>query len=148
MFDLVTSHNVLAHVYDLKKIFSNIHDVLIDDGYFCFEVGYFYEVLKNNYFDTIYHEHLDYHHSYPLVYFLNNIGFSLINISTNSIQGGTIRILCRKTRIISNTNQVMNFVKKEKNTVPFYCCVFFIKQLFLFIVACFLSNNGSFFSCR
>jgi len=117
LFDLVTSHNVLAHVYDLKKIFSNIHDVLIDDGYFCFEVGYFYEVLKNNYFDTIYHEHLDYHHSYPLVYFLNNIGFSLINISTNSIQGGTIRILCRKTRIISNTNQVMNFVKKEKKTI-------------------------------
>ena len=115
--DFVTSHNTLAHVENLRSIFQNIYYVLKKNGYFCFEVGYFYEVLKNNYFDTIYHEHLDYHHSYPLVYFLNNIGFSLINISTNSIQGGTIRILCRKTRIISNTNQVMNFVKKEKKTI-------------------------------
>ena len=28
------------------------------------EVGYFRDVLKNNYFDTIYHEHLDYHHAH------------------------------------------------------------------------------------
>ena len=73
--DFVTSHNTLAHVENLKSIFENIYHVLKEDGYFCFEIGYFKEVLKNKYFDTIYHEHLDYHHANPLVKFLQNLVF-------------------------------------------------------------------------
>ncbi len=116
-FDFITSHNVLAHVNDLRKIFKNIYDVLIIDGFFCFEVGYLHEVLTKNYFDTIYHEHLDYHHASSLSVFLNKIGFSLINISTNFIQGGSIRILCQKSKKITNTKQVINFIKKEKKSI-------------------------------
>ena len=43
--DFVTSHNVLAHVDDLASVFGDIHDLLKDDGYFAFEIGYFREVL-------------------------------------------------------------------------------------------------------
>ena len=81
--DFVTSHNVLAHVDDLRAILKNIYKVLKMGGYFCFEVGYFREVLKTGCFDTIYHEHLDYHHAKPLSDFLNEIGFDLIDLSVN-----------------------------------------------------------------
>ena len=117
LFDLVTSHNVLAHVDNLKSIFLNVFNVLKYNGFFCFEVGYFYSVIKNNYFDTIYHEHLDYHHAYPLVKFLNNTGFYVINVSTNTIQGGTIRLLCKKNSIVSNNKQVLNFIKNESKSI-------------------------------
>lgn len=115
--DFITSHNTLAHVEDLKSIFKNIHDVLKKNGYFCFEVGYFKEVLKNNYFDTIYHEHLDYHHANPLVKFLIQLGFSIIELKTIKIQGGSLRILCKKDGNKKISKKAQLFLKKEKKTI-------------------------------
>ena len=115
--DFVTSHNTLAHVENLRSIFQNIYNVLKKDGYFCFEVGYFKEVLKNNYFDTIYHEHLDYHHANPIVSFLVKLGFSIIDLKTVKIQGGSLRILCKKDNKKKISKQAYLFLKKEKKSI-------------------------------
>lgn len=111
--DFITSHNVLAHVHNIKDVFENIFFLLKENGFFCFEVGYFVKVVENNLFDTIYHEHLDYHHAIPVVRFLNKLGFQVVNLSTNDIQGGTLRVLCRK-RIAKNKCQVKKFLLHEK----------------------------------
>lgn len=95
--DFVTSHNVLAHVDDLAMVFRNIRDLLKDGGHFAFEIGYFREVLRTGCFDTIYHEHLDYHHAAPLARHLTALGFELVDLSVNSVQGGSLRLLLRKT---------------------------------------------------
>ena len=95
--DFITSHNVLAHVNDLAATFADIHELLKDGGFFAFEVGYFHEVLRTGCFDTIYHEHLDYHHAGPLMRHLTGLGFSVEELSVNSVQGGSIRLLLRKT---------------------------------------------------
>ena len=113
--DFVTSHNVLAHTENIKEVFLSIFKILKIDGYFCFEIGYFHDVLKKNLFDTIYHEHLDYHHATPLINFLEKIGFSIIDISTNDIQGGTLRILTQKRKYLKQRkNKIKNFIKNEK----------------------------------
>jgi len=118
-FNFITSHNVLAHVENLENIFKLIFNTLENKGFFCFEIGYFLKVLKNNYFDTIYHEHLDYHHATPLFVFLNKIGFSIKRISTNKIQGGSLRILCQKKLIVKNNKQAIDFINIEKNSILF-----------------------------
>ena len=114
-FDFITSHNVLAHTENIQEIFLSIFNLLKADAYFCFEIGYFKEVVKNNLFDTIYHEHLDYYHAKPLVKFLQNIGFSIVDLSTNKIQGGTLRVLLQKKKLKSKIKKVDNFIKKEEN---------------------------------
>ena len=48
--DLITSQNVLAHIEDLEATFINIYDLLKQDGFFCFEIGYFGKVLENGLF--------------------------------------------------------------------------------------------------
>jgi SAM-dependent methyltransferase len=113
-FDLITSHNVLAHTDNIQEIFLSIYDLLKEDAYFCFEIGYFKEVIKFNLFDTIYHEHLDYHHAAPLVHFLLKIGFSIIDLSTNTIQGGTLRILLQKRKKVIKIKKVEKFLVNEK----------------------------------
>jgi len=115
--DIVTSQNVLAHVNDLKSVFKNIHKILKLKGYFVFEIGYFKKVLESGCFDTIYHEHLDYHHANPLVKFLTNIGFDIISISENVIQGGSLRILAQKTGDGIIKKQPKLFLNKEKKTI-------------------------------
>lgn len=116
-FKVITSHNVLAHIDDIQNTFKLAYDLLQDNGYLCFEVGYFKNVLENKFFDTIYHEHLDYHHANPLIKMLNKIGFSVKMISTNKIQGGTIRILSKKSKLIKNNKQVNIFCASEKKSI-------------------------------
>jgi SAM-dependent methyltransferase len=95
--DFVTSHNVLAHVDDLAETFRCVHALLEEGGYFAFEVGYFREVIEKGCFDTIYHEHLDYHHASPLVEHLRGLGFDVISLAIIAVQGGSLRLLLRKT---------------------------------------------------
>ena len=77
--DIITSQNALAHIDNLADTFKRIFFLLKNNGYFVFEVGYFGKVLEKNLFDTIYHEHLDYHHAKPLVSHLLKLGFEILN---------------------------------------------------------------------
>lgn len=115
--DYVTSHNVLAHVDDLAGTFCAVYDLLKPGGYFGFEVGYFREVLAKNLFDTIYHEHLDYHHAEALARYLTKLGFDIESVSVVSAQGGSIRMLCRKTGKGEMSQQVRSFVEDERKSI-------------------------------
>jgi SAM-dependent methyltransferase len=115
--DFVTSHNVLAHVDDLAAVFANIHSLIKDGGYFAFEVGYFREVLQRGNFDTIYHEHLDYHHAAPLVRHLTRLGFDVVDLSVNAVQGGSLRLLLRKTGDGVVSAQAQAFLDEESRSV-------------------------------
>ena len=115
--DFVTSHNTLAHVDDLGATFRNIYNVLRDGSYFAFEVGYFRDVLRSGYFDTIYHEHLDYHHAMPLVRHLTALGFDVLDLSVKPIQGGSIRLLLRKTGEGNISDAARAFLYAEGNSI-------------------------------
>ena len=67
-------------------MFKTIYELLDDDGTFIMEVGYFYEVFKNKLFDTIYHEHIDYHTTTAIQSFALLNGLLLYNVQTNYIQ--------------------------------------------------------------
>jgi dTDP-4-dehydrorhamnose reductase len=60
-FKLIYGFHCCAHIENLQDIFYTVYNLLRDDGIFIIEVGYFYEVYKQYLFDTIYHEHIDYH---------------------------------------------------------------------------------------
>jgi len=96
--DIVISHNVLAHIEDIHDIFEGIKQILKTNGVFVFEVGYFGDIILKNIFDTIYHEHLDYHSIVPMTKFLLSKGFSIKKIENNTIQGGTLRFYCIKDK--------------------------------------------------
>ena len=115
--DFITSHNVLAHIDNLQGAFENIFNLLKKNENFIFEIGYFESVLKNNFFDTTYHEHLDYHHANPIAKYLTKIGFDVINFDTNDVQGGTLRIHAKKTYKGKLTDQAKTFLLKEKKGV-------------------------------
>lgn len=115
--DFITSHNVLAHVDDLKETFLAVKFLLKKDGWFCFEVGYFKRVLENTLFDTIYHEHIDYHHASPLVLHLKSLGFDIVEISENDVQGGSIRILCRNSDDGAVQKDAAKFLQDEMKSI-------------------------------
>ena len=114
-FDLITANNVCAHVDNLNNFIKGVKNILKPDGVFIFEVGYFYEVYKNKTFDTIYHEHLDYHLLIPLISFFKKNNMDIFDVKSIPIQGGSIRVyVSHKDRKKIINKNIIKFIKKEK----------------------------------
>jgi SAM-dependent methyltransferase len=89
---LITSHNACAHIDDLEGVFRGVRHWLADDGLFVLEVGYLLDVVENTWFDTIYHEHLDYHTVGPFRRLFARVGLEPIAVQRVNPQGGSIRV--------------------------------------------------------
>jgi SAM-dependent methyltransferase len=89
---VLTANNILSHVGNLRDFLATVAQVLRPDGLFVFEVPWVADVLRNNSFDMIYHEHLSYFGLKPLAKSLRDAGLSLVDLDYfPSIHGGTFR---------------------------------------------------------
>tara|TARA_B100000700_G_C15057810_1_gene863886 strand:- start:2001 stop:3260 length:1260 start_codon:yes stop_codon:yes gene_type:complete len=93
---VVVANNVFAHIDDLHDVTKGISKLLADDGIFVFEVSYLKQVIANNLFDTIYHEHLSYHTLIPLLTFFDNNDMTIIDCEEVDTHGGSIRVVVQK----------------------------------------------------
>lgn len=94
--DVILANNVFAHIDDLASIAKGVEHMLSDKGVFVFEVSYLVDVFEKTLFDTIYHEHLDYHSVGPLVSFFERHGLELINAERVDSHGGSLRATAQK----------------------------------------------------
>ena len=92
----ITSHNACAHIDNLLDVVKGVEYWLDKDGIFVLEVGYFVDVYNNTWFDTIYHEHVDYHTVAPFEKLFSQVDMEVINVQRISPQGGSIRIMTQK----------------------------------------------------
>ncbi len=116
-FKLIFGFHCCAHIENVRDVFNTAFRLLDDDGVFVMEVGYFYEVLKNKTFDTIYHEHIDYYTCIAVQNYCNNNGLKLFNAIKTDIQGGSIQFyICKNTdkrKVSENVNILLNIEKEE-----------------------------------
>ena len=56
-------------------IIKGVKNWLDEDGIFVLEVGYLADVYANTWFDTIYHEHLDFHSVAPFEHLFEGLQF-------------------------------------------------------------------------
>jgi SAM-dependent methyltransferase len=94
--DFITSHNACAHIDNLIDVIKGVELLLKKDGVFVLEVGYFVDVFNNTWFDTIYHEHVDFHTVAPFEKLFSRVGMELIRVERISPQGGSIRVMAQK----------------------------------------------------
>jgi SAM-dependent methyltransferase len=88
---LVVANNVFAHIHDLADVVRGIQHLLKPEGVFVFEVSYLLKVCEGTLFDTIYHEHLSYHHVAPLISFFESLGMKLFQVEVVDTHGGSLR---------------------------------------------------------
>jgi dTDP-4-dehydrorhamnose reductase/SAM-dependent methyltransferase len=114
-FKLIYAFHCCAHIEDINDVFNTIYKLLDDNGTFIMEVGYFYEVFKNKLFDTIYHEHIDYHTCTAIIPFSQKHNLRLFNVKTNDIQGGSIQFFfCKVDSDKSIEPAVYQAIQNEK----------------------------------
>jgi SAM-dependent methyltransferase len=103
--DLITSHNACAHIDDLDGVISGASSLLKDEGTFIMEVGYFVDVFENRWFDTIYHEHVDFHTVQPLKKLFARFNMEIYKVERISPQGGSIRVFVQNKNGKKNIHQ-------------------------------------------
>ena len=126
--NVICATNVVAHVNNLHNFLKAINHLLSNDGVFVTEFPYLVELIKNNEFDTIYHEHLSYFSLKPWLKLIEANGLEIINVRKLPIHGGSLRLVHRKKR--QKRQIVINDIKKlllVENKIEIYKKETFIK---------------------
>lgn len=92
--DVITATNVLAHVDDVRGFILQAKKKLkgLKKGIMVVEVPYLLNLIKQNQFDTIYHEHLSYFLLKPLRILFESCGMKVFRVEEYEVHGGSLRI--------------------------------------------------------
>ena len=111
-FDIITGTNVFAHVDDVSGFLELAKSVVSPDGRIVIEFPYCSDMIKNNEFDTVYHEHVSYFLVNSIKALTDSVGLVITNIIQSKIHGGSIRFYISKSGM--ETDDVSLLISKEK----------------------------------
>ena len=93
--DLVLGNNVLAHVPDINDFVAGMAIVLKPDGVITMEFPHLLQLMQNNQFDTIYHEHFSYLSLLSVEQIFARHGLQIFDVDELPTHGGSLRIYAR-----------------------------------------------------
>jgi len=110
--DLLIGNNVLAHVPNINDFVKGLKIVLKKNGIITMEFPHLLQLIQNNQFDTIYHEHFSY-----LSLFVTNTIFSyhklkIFDVEQLPTHGGSLRIFATH-----NENENITISKKVNELI-------------------------------
>lgn len=90
--DLLVGNNVLAHVPDVNDFVAGMKILLKPNGIFTMEFPHLLQLIQQNQFDTIYHEHFSYFSFLTVTKIFAAHGLTLFDVEEIPTHGGSLRI--------------------------------------------------------
>ena len=112
--DLVTSLSVIYDLNNPIEFAKTINTILKPGGIWHFEQSYLPSMLSSLSYDTICHEHLLYLSMNDVLRILNESGFSIIEVTQNAINGGSLAVTVVKGKNHDFHPYVSYLLNKEK----------------------------------
>ena len=115
--DLLLGNNVLAHVPDIIDFVSGLKLLLKDTGVVTMEFPHLMQLVDNNQFDTIYHEHFSYLSFHTVQQIFASQGLTMFDVEEIPTHGGSLRIYAKHSDNTTNviTENVADLLKKESD---------------------------------
>ena len=112
--DLLLGNNVVAHVPDINDFVAGMKIGLKPSGIITMEFPHLLQLIKNNQFDTIYHEHFSYFSliSVEKVFAANKL--RIFDVEEIATHGGSLRIFAKHDN--DNSKPIEESVWELKNT--------------------------------
>jgi SAM-dependent methyltransferase len=113
--DLMIANNVLAHVPDINDFVQGFSILLKPNGIATFEFPHVLNLMNNNQFDTIYHEHYSYLSFTAVCNIFDFNGLAVFDVEQIPTHGGSLRVFAQLSDSGSykvNTN-VVDLLEKE-----------------------------------
>ena len=113
--DLIVANNVLAHVPEINDFVSGFATLLKPNGVATFEFHHLLNLINENQFDTIYHEHFSYLSLTALETIFKENGLQIFYVEEYPTHGGSLRLFAQRpvTGIHAVTVRVAKLLKKE-----------------------------------
>ncbi|WP_073059130.1 class I SAM-dependent methyltransferase [Fodinibius roseus] len=108
--DLILGNNILAHVPEINDFIEGLDMLLGNKGIMTFEFPHLLQLIENNQFDTIYHEHFFYFSLITIASIFKKHGMKIFDVQELSTHGGSVRIFV--TRESNQDYQVSDKVAK------------------------------------
>lgn len=93
--DLLLGNNVLAHVPDINDFVEGLKIALKPDGVLTMEFPHILQLVENNQFDTIYHEHFSYLSLQTTRGIFATRGLEIFDVEELPTHGGSLRIFAK-----------------------------------------------------
>ena len=94
-FDKIIAQNVFAHNSDPLQFLLDCHDILEDGGFVFIQTSQA-DMVKNNQFDTIYHEHISFFSVKSMNELAKRAGFNLFDVVRTPVHGTSfVFVLCK-----------------------------------------------------
>ena len=117
-FDYIFARNVIAHIKEPNNVFKGIDNLLKDNGIFVLEVPHLLNILNNNQYDNIFHEHIGFHSLKSIQDLCKANNLKVFDIDKIDSQGGSIRCFISKqtsNQTISSNVSLMSKIEKKSN---------------------------------
>lgn len=114
--DLLLGNNVLAHVPDINDFVAGMKLILKSNGIITMEFPHLLQLIKNNQFDTIYHEHFSYLSFYTVKKIFGVHGLEVFDVDELPTHGGSIRVYAKhkEDTIKTISNKVVELLEREE----------------------------------
>lgn len=114
--DLILGNNVLAHVPDINDFVGGLPILLEDSGVITFEFPHLLKLIKENQFDTIYHEHFSYLSLFSVKKIFEANCLEIFDVEEVETHGGSLRIFAKKMHqnfheVTQNVQHILNSEK-------------------------------------
>ena len=113
--DLIVANNVLAHVPEINDFVSGFTTLLKPNGVATFEFPHLLNLINENQFDTIYHEHFSYLSLTALETIFKENGIQIFDVEEYLTHGGSLRLFAQRsdTGVQTVSEQVTELRKRE-----------------------------------
>ncbi len=113
--DLLLGNNVLAHVPDILDFVGGMKIILKETGVVTMEFPHLMQLVDNNQFDTIYHEHFSYLSFHTVKLLFESQGLQLFDVEEIPTHGGSLRIFAKHENDVTKniSENVAALLKKE-----------------------------------
>jgi len=111
MYDIIIAQNVFAHNYDPLTFLNNAKNVMARDSLLFIQTSQA-DMIKNNEFDTIYHEHISFYNINSMNELCKRAGLNLIDVTKCALHGNSYIFVISK--YASRPANIENLIDMER----------------------------------
>jgi hypothetical protein len=112
---IITSFSMFYDLEDPVSFMQQVYDSLADEGIWVFEQSYMPTMLETNSFDTVCHEHLEFYALRQIKWMTSKIGFKIVDIEFNNINGGSFSVtVIKSNKELEISSKIQKILDKER----------------------------------
>jgi 2-polyprenyl-3-methyl-5-hydroxy-6-metoxy-1,4-benzoquinol methylase len=112
-YDIITAQNVFAHNYDPLTFMLCAKKIMNENSLFFVQTSQA-DMIMNNEFDTIYHEHISFYNINSMYHLCQRANLHLIDVVKCPLHGNSYVFVISKNGIRSRPSHISNLIEMEK----------------------------------